>query len=217
MRVSYQVILLKLLLTVLSIPVSNAFTSISVVEYSVGSLKALAISSFLSLTSSSVNGDNSEDSCSSENPTRPDLVEEKVYISAIETIRKEQAKANNIEYKPEDSSNIGYAIGRLVVSLPIPPGIDLIETPDLLLINGIDQIAHERGVRTLDTIVGVAALDGEKRMQKKTLGLGMDDTYTIVKSVMEYARENGSDEMEFEFNRLIKGYYGEESSEADTQ
>jgi len=161
-----------------------------------------------SLYSSQLSSSSSADETpEQEQPEKPDLVDQSTYIAAIELVNREISKANGMEYTPDDNPDVAYAIGRLQMDMNMPVGIDLIETPDLVLINGIDLEAQEKGVKPLDTIVSVSTVDG--KFQEKTMGLNMDDTVAKFKAVMNYAKENGETEIHLELNRLIKGFYGE--------
>ena len=162
-------------------------------------------------TLSSSNDDDSSTSPDDTNPSRPDLIKLNTFISAVETIHELIAKSNNVEYVKEDDPNVGYAIGRVLIPLAIPPGIDLIETPQLVLVNGINQAAKDAGVEPLDSVVGVSVVggggNGGEIFKAKTKGMNIDDTFTTIKAAISKARENDCTEIEFEFNRLIKGYY----------
>merc|ERR1719162_2839404 len=106
-------------------------------------------------------------------PDRPDLVSEKSFIAAVEAIEREIAKVEGVEYVKIEDSKVQYAIGRIKASLPLPPGIDLIETPELVLINGVSQVAIDSGIKALDTIVGVS-VEGTD-FNESTLAMNMDN------------------------------------------
>jgi hypothetical protein len=140
-------------------------------------------------------------------PIKPDLVDKGTFVSAVETLQREIAKAKGVDYVKEDDPNFSYAIGRLVVSLPIEalPGLDLTETLELVLVTAVSGNVAEAGIQPLDTIVGVSAGD---TFQESTKALSLDETATILTDAVNRALENGMTEIEFELNRLIKGYYG---------
>ena len=133
---------------------------------------------------------------------RPELVSQSTFISAIDTVYREVAKQQGVEYVKEDDENTAYAIGRLEVNLSIPPQIDLVETPELVLVNGVSVSAQEEGIQTLDTINAVSVGDS---FHKSTMSLGMDETFSIMKAAIEHARNTGQDTMKLDLNRLIKG------------
>jgi hypothetical protein len=137
---------------------------------------------------------------------RPELVSQKTFISAIDTLYQEAAKQQGVEYVNEDDENTAYAIGRLEVNLSIPPQIDLVETPELVLVNGVSASAQEEGIRTLDAINSVSVGDS---FHESTMSLGMDETFAIVKAAIEHARNTGQDTMKLELNRLIKSVIGQ--------
>ncbi len=126
-------------------------------------------------------------------------MKQSLFLSAIDAVKKDKG----IVEKDED--NVGYAIGRVKANLPIPPGIDLIETPELVLVNGVDQIAYDAGVQPLDTIVGVTTPDGT--FQESTLAMGFEETYKVIMLAIAHARETNDSTIELELNRLVKGYY----------
>ena len=136
---------------------------------------------------------------------KPDLVSQKTFKEAIEVIEREMARQQGVEFVPKDDSNIHYAIGRITTSLPIPPGIDLIETQELVLINGVAQSAIDSGIKPLDTIVGVT-VEGTDFIES-TLGMNMDDMAKVITGAVAFAKENGKSELGLELNRLIKGFY----------
>ena len=146
-------------------------------------------------------------SASSADPEpKPDLVSQKSFISAVELIEQEMARQQGVDYVKTDNAKVQYAIGRIVTSLSIPPGIDLIETPELVLINGVAQSAIDSGIKPLDTIVGVS-VEGTD-FKESTLAMNMDDMAQVITAAVKLAKENGKTELGFEMNRLIKGYYG---------
>lgn len=135
---------------------------------------------------------------------RPKLVLESTLLSAHEELYQEIAKSQGGEYVSDDDENTGYAIARLEVHLGIPPEIDLVETKDLVLINGVTQGAMDQGIRPLDTIVSVSCGNIYKG---ETLGLNLDETVVVIKEAMQHANENGKDSIKFELNRLMRGTY----------
>jgi hypothetical protein len=137
-------------------------------------------------------------------PARPNLVLETTLLAAHEELYHEIAKSQGTEYINEDDENIGYAIARLEVQLGIPPEIDLVETKDLVLVNGVTQGAMDQGIRPLDTIVSVSCGNSYKG---ETLGLNLDETVVVIKEAMQYAEQNGKDSIKFELNRLMRGTY----------
>ena len=155
----------------------------------------------------------SPESDQSQSNEKPDLVDQKIFISAIETINEaagvgiDSSTPAGMHTRLTPGTDIRYAIGRLEVTLNIPPGIDLVETPNLVLINGVDQSALDAGVQPLDTIVGVSATTGTDGDYTNTKGSGMDDMFAIIKAAIDQARINGSMEIRLELNRLVKGYY----------
>ena len=151
----------------------------------------------------------SESSTMSHNSeSRPDLVNKESFLEAVETIEKEIARINGQEYINDKDQGIEHAIGRLEVILPIPPGIDLVETPQLVLVNGIDLKAHQAGIKPLDTIVSVSV---GHTYHEKTKALTIDETFEKVKSAISHAKAQGITEIKLELNRLIKGYYETET------
>jgi hypothetical protein len=140
-----------------------------------------------------------------ENPDRPELVAQSTFIAATDTLYREMAKSQGIEYVNQDDPDTSYAIGRLMVNLSIPPEIDLVETPELVLVNGVSESAQDQGIRPLDTIVGVSAVDDTFKSQ--TMELNIEETSAIIKAAIEHARNNEEEEIKLELNRLIKGYY----------
>ena len=142
-------------------------------------------------------------SCASDtnsNDAKPNLVDQTSFLTAVETVKK----ASGIDTSTADP-NISYAIGRLTIQVTIPPGIDLVETPELVLINGVSQDASDAGIKPLDTIVQVSATDGS--FVKSTKAVNMDDMFQIIQEAMAHAREQGQTEIEMEVNRLVQGYY----------
>ena len=137
---------------------------------------------------------------------RPNLIGQSLFREAIETLESEVAKASGAEYvKEEEDSGLAYAIGRLEIPLSIPPAIDLVETPQLVLISGIGAPAQEAGIRPLDTIISVSVADS---FHETTKELNLDQTFAIVKAAITHARENDIPEIKFEINRLLSGHYG---------
>mmetsp|Transcript_6484 Transcript_6484/g.9483 ORF Transcript_6484/g.9483 Transcript_6484/m.9483 type:complete len:206 (+) Transcript_6484:69-686(+) len=137
-----------------------------------------------------------------DNNPRPTLVDQKLFESAIATAEKANGQLPaDTDSNPDQS----YAIGRLKIILAIPPGIDMVETPELVLVNGVTQTAFDAGIKPLDTIVGVSTIDGA--FQESTMVMNLDDTFRIISMTIAHARENGQDEIEVEVNRLLKGYY----------
>jgi hypothetical protein len=137
---------------------------------------------------------------------KPDLVPQQSFILSVEAIEREMARVQGVEYVQTDNSKVQYAIGRIMASIPIPPGIDLIETSELVLINGVAQSAIDSGIKPLDTIVGVS-VEGTD-FKESTLAMNMDDMAQVITAAVKLAKENGKAELGFEMNRLIKGYYG---------
>lgn len=137
-------------------------------------------------------------------PERPTLVLESTLLAAHEELYREIAKNQGIEYVNTDDEYTGYAIARLEVNVGIPPEIDLIETNQLVLINGVTQDSMDKGIRPLDTIVSVSCGD---KFKSETLGLNLDETVIIIKEAMQYANQNGSKQIKFELNRLMRGKY----------
>jgi len=136
---------------------------------------------------------------------RPNLVEEAVFIKAIETWKGAVAKDSSTpEVKDED---VAYAIGKLVVSLNLlEPGIDLVESTELVLVGTVtEKTAQETGILPGDTIVGVSA--GED-FQKDTKALELDETAAILQAAANHALDKGVTEIQLELNRLIKGFLG---------
>lgn len=145
---------------------------------------------------------------SHDRDSRPDLVNKQSFLEAVETIEKEIARINGEEYVQDKDENVDYAIGRLEVTLPIPPGIDLVETPQLVLVNGIDLKAHQAGIKPLDTIVSVSV---GHAYHEKTKALSIDETFEKVKAAISHAKAEGITEIKLELNRLIKGHYDTET------
>ena len=142
----------------------------------------------------------------SSSDDRPNLIGQSLFREAIETLESEVAKASGAEYvKEEEDSGLAYAIGRLEIPLSIPPAIDLVETPQLVLISGIGAPAQEAGIRPLDTIISVSVADS---FHETTKELNLDQTFAIVKAAITHARENDIPEIKFEINRLLSGHYG---------
>jgi hypothetical protein len=140
-------------------------------------------------------------------PIKPNLVDKGTFVSAVETLKREIAIAKGVDYVKEDDPNFSYAIGRLVVSLPIEtmPGLDLTETPELVLVTAVSGNVADAGIQPLDTIVGVSAGDA---FQESTKALNLDETAAVLTDAINRALDNGMMEIEFELNHLIKGYYG---------
>ena len=134
-----------------------------------------------------------------DNEKRPILVDQTLFKSAISTVKQ----ASGVPLSAEDST-LSYAIGRVKIMLPIQPGIDLVETPGLVLINGVTQAAIDAGVQPLDTIVGVSSQDG--MISESTLGKDIDAQFRVISAAIARAREMGHSEFEVEINRLIKGH-----------
>ena len=133
------------------------------------------------------------------------------FLSAFKTLQLEIAKVNgvstDIDETKNKNENVDFAIGRIQAQLSIPPQIDLIETPSLVLINGVSQSVVDSGVQVLDTIVSVSSLDGS--LKKRTLGVGLEEMFSSITQVINYAREKDHDVILVEVNRLIQGYYGD--------
>uniref|UniRef100_A0A7S2W0Y7 Uncharacterized protein n=1 Tax=Eucampia antarctica TaxID=49252 RepID=A0A7S2W0Y7_9STRA len=140
-------------------------------------------------------------SSSDANPSKPDLIDQSLFVSAIDVVKAAAAEVNGVEYVKQQDA--GYAIGRIQVNLGVPPSIDLVETPQLVLINGVSPDARDAGIQTLDTIISVST----GTFQQKTKALNMDDTVSVIKAAIAHARENDSTEIQFELNRLLGGYY----------
>jgi hypothetical protein len=138
---------------------------------------------------------------------RPELVAQSTFIAATETLYREVAKSQGVEYVNQEDPNTSYAIGRLKMDITIPPQIDLVETPDLVLVNGVSEAAQDQGIRPLDTIVGVSSGDGDGAFEQNTMGANIEDTFAVIKAAMEHARSNGEGTIQLELNRLIKGFY----------
>ena len=141
-------------------------------------------------------------------PERPELISESVFVDAIETVNDELAKANGIPHVKHVETDVQYAIGRLHATVGVPPGIDLVETPNLVLINGLNQEACNAGIKTLDTIVGVSI--GNGAFEQSTMGMDMDSMVSVIRESILFAKQNGIPDITFELNRLVMGYYGKE-------
>ena len=138
---------------------------------------------------------------------RPELVAQSTFIAATETLYREMAKSQGVEYVTQEDPNTSYAIGRLKMDITIPPQIDLVETPELVLVNGVSEAAQDQGIRPLDTIVGVSSGDGDGAFEQNIMGANIEDTFAVIKAAMEHARSNGEGTIQLELNRLIKGFY----------
>jgi len=144
-----------------------------------------------------------------------ELVNGKAFRSAIETLKVEMAKEQGIVYEPQDDqpSNVPTLIGRVLVDLPIPPEIELIETPQLVLIHRVSKTVQEEiGVQPLDTITRVSTLDGSYSESVKQMDL--ESMAAIFTQAITLAQEKGESEVKLELNRLMKGYYTEEPMNA---
>ena len=135
-----------------------------------------------------------------DNEKRPILVDQTLFKSAISTVEQ----ASGMPLSTEDTT-LSYAIGRVKITLPIQPGIDLVETPGLVLVNGVTQAAIDAGVQTLDTIVVVSSQDGI--ISENTMGKDIDAQFQVISAAIARAREMGHSGFEVEVNRLLKGYY----------
>jgi len=138
-----------------------------------------------------------------------DLVNGKAFRSAIETLKVEMAKEQGIDYQPQEAApSQPTLIGRINVELPIPPEIELVETPTMVLVQRLSVSAQEAGINPLDTIVSVSTLDGKYHENVKQMDL--ESMGPILNEVITAAMKNGDKEIKLELNRLITGYYAEE-------
>jgi len=157
------------------------------------------------LFSSTASGDNTNANNSGGDNgeyERPTLVDQQVFENAVKSI---------IPPKEDENPNVGYAIARTTATLPVPPGIDLVETEFLCLISGTSQAAIDAGVQCLDTIVRVTSFDGE--FDENIMGTDIEDQYEVISAAIGRAKVKGDDGFNVELNRLLKGYYGQ----AETQ
>jgi hypothetical protein len=132
-------------------------------------------------------------------------VAQSTFIAATTTLYKEVAKYQGVEYVSQDDPNTSYAIGRLMVNLSIPLQIDLVETPELVLVNGAAKSAQDQGIRPLDTIVSVSAV--ADTFKRQTMALNIEETGAILTAAKEHARHHGEEVIQLELNRLMKGNY----------
>lgn len=146
------------------------------------------------------------------------LVNQTRYVKSIETLQKEIAKAQGIEYKPPENPPV-YVLGRFETPLRIDtaPGLDLTETefegvadPDggLVLITTVTGNAADAGLQALDTIVGVSCK--ASGFQANVNSCDLPTMATALQTAMTQAMEHNSTEIHLEMNRLIAGYYGAE-------
>ncbi len=167
----------------------------------------------LQSSSTRINNSNDDDDDSNQDKSlygryteeRPELVDQSSFIESVEIIQRAVAAEKGIEYVKEIDPNLAFAIGRAFAKINIPPGIDLVETPHLVLVNGVNQAAKGAGIEPLDSIVGISVVNGDFKIN--TNGCNMDDTVSAMRAAMAHARENGYTEIELELNRLLKGYY----------
>jgi hypothetical protein len=138
-------------------------------------------------------------------PERPKLVAQSTFRTAIDTLYLEMAKNQGVEYVNQDDPNTAYAIGRLEVTLDIPLQIDLVETPGLVLVNGVSQSAKDQGITPLDTIVGISTVDDTFKSQ--TMELNIEEMAAIITAAGDHARNDGKEVIKLELNRLMKGHY----------
>uniref|UniRef100_A0A6S8SC59 Uncharacterized protein n=1 Tax=Chaetoceros debilis TaxID=122233 RepID=A0A6S8SC59_9STRA len=165
-------------------------------RHSVSSLSHSS-SQFKSSSESALSMSNDDDD---DNEKRPILVDQTLFKSAISTVEQ----ASGMPLSTEDRT-LSYAIGRVKITLPTQPGIDLVETPGLVLVNGVTQAAIDAGVQTLDTLVRVSSQDGI--ISENTMGKDIDAQFQVISAAIARAREMGHSGFEVEVNRLLKGYY----------
>jgi hypothetical protein len=141
------------------------------------------------------------------NPERPDLVAQSTFIAATDTLYRDMAISQGVEYvnQDKDDPNTNYAIGRTMVTLSIPPQFELVETPELVLVKAVSESAQDQGIQPLDTIVGVSAVD--ETFKSKTMNLNIEETAAILTAAIDHASNNGEEVITLELNRLMKGYY----------
>jgi hypothetical protein len=141
------------------------------------------------------------------NPERPDLVAQSTFIAATDTLYRDMAKSQGVEYvnQDKDDPNTNYAIGRTMVTLSIPPQFELVETPELVLVKAVSVSAQDQGIQPLDTIVGVSAVD--ETFKSETMNLNIEETAAILTAAIDHASNNGEEVITLELNRLMKGYY----------
>lgn len=172
---------------------------------------------------SPLNGQSQESSSSSENDSsssqNPTLVDKETFVQAVEYLKEQFAQQSGVPYQedplPEGVTpdQIGYAIGRLQVTLPIaptPPGLDLTDSDGLVLVSFVsDQTYQDTGMERFDTIVSVGVNNGnEQQQQTSILGASFETTIRTIQAATQIAMENGQTTIDLELNRLMKGYYG---------
>jgi hypothetical protein len=137
-------------------------------------------------------------------------VDQGLFQEAIKTLRTEAAKANGVELPPDPEEEPSYAIGKVIITIPIAslPGLGLTESTGLVLVSALAPATAEMGMQPLDTIVGAAAANDTFKQSTKALSL--DETAGILMAAAAHAMENGLEDIELELNRLIMIRYADE-------
>lgn len=147
---------------------------------------------------------------------KPNLVSQELFVKAIDTLMEAAGQEAPSKQQTDETKKQGYAIGKLVVELPIigDPGLDLAEADGLVLVTGVGQTASDAGIRTLDTITGVRLVIINSQKESTTLvdeaclEQPLSQVGPLIAKAAGLAVENELTTIELELNRLIRGYFG---------
>jgi hypothetical protein len=141
-------------------------------------------------------------------PRPPNMVDQALFQDSIKTLRAEAAKANGMDPPPEPEEEPSYAIGKVMINIPIAslPGLGLTESTGLVLVSALAPATAEMGIQPLDTIVGAAS----GTFKESTKALSLDETAGTLMACAAHAMENGMEDIEIEVNRLIMIRYADE-------
>jgi len=169
-------------------------------------------------TCTSIRQSSPETSASSSDPPA-NVVDKNTFVTAIETVKAEIAKASGSESETKTSEenneqpSYTYAIGKTKAILPIQAasGLDLAEAEStMVLVTGVSKEVAEAGIQAFDTIVGISAAGETLTFRESTNGLDLEATAAVFTTAVNHALDNGKVEIELELNRLIKLNFAEE-------
>mmetsp|Transcript_37032 Transcript_37032/g.42629 ORF Transcript_37032/g.42629 Transcript_37032/m.42629 type:complete len:255 (-) Transcript_37032:208-972(-) len=168
---------------------------------------------------------------------KPDLVDQKMFLAAIDRVRVEidaqirgggcdevslpeqqqqpQQRSMSIEEEAKQDGFI-YLVGKLDVTLPIgtQPELDLTESdgPFVLVTNVGDNTRDATGMQEFDTITKVSVNDENNPLVIVTKQTPLQETGGALMAATQHALALGKSDIQLEVQRLIKGYYAPEGN-----
>lgn len=160
---------------------------------------------------SSIHQQQSSILAASNSPTESLLVDQPLLLDAIQSLKREAAKAGGFEQPQDDDNDVAqYAIGKLETTLAIAhlPGLDLVEAPNgMVLVSGISQEVADAGIQLFDTITAVKS----GRLVSTTIRqCDLDQTATALHQAVDQALVEDVDSIQLELQRLVELHYAAE-------